>query len=132
MKFSLSSTALSSRLSILSRVIGSKSPIQILESYLFEISGNELKMTASDNENVMVSTLQLDQCDGEGSFCVPSQTILDAVKELPDQPLNFDVDTDTNTIKIIYQNGIYNFTTQNSDEYPQTQPIGRRRYIHQH
>ena len=60
MKFSLSSTALSSRLSILSRVIGSKSPIQILESYLFEISGNELKMTASDNENVMVSTLQLD------------------------------------------------------------------------
>ena len=124
MKFSLSSTALSSRLSILSRVIGSKSPIQILESYLFEISGNELKMTASDNENVMVSTLQLDQCDGEGSFCVPSQTILDAVKELPDQPLNFDVDTDTNTIKIIYQNGIYNFTTQNSDEYPQTQPMG--------
>ena len=123
MKFSLSSTALSSRLSILARVIGSKNSIQILDCFLFEIKGNELKMTASDNENVMVSTLQLDQCDGEGCFAVPNQTILDAVKELPEQPLEFDVDLNTNTIKIVYQNGIYNFTTQNGDEYPEAQPI---------
>ncbi len=123
MRFSLSSTALSSRLSILARVIGSKNSIQILDCFLFEISGNELKMTASDNENVMVSTLQLDQCDGEGCFAVPYQTILDAVKELPEQPLDFDIDLDTNTIKIAYQNGLYNFTTQNGDEYPRTLPV---------
>lgn len=118
MKFSLSSTALSSRLSILARVIGSKNSIQILDCFLFEIIGSELKVTASDNENTMISSIQLDQCDGDGCFAVPYQTILDAVKELPEQPLDFDVDTNTNTIKIVYQNGIYNFTTQNGNEYP--------------
>ena len=30
---------------------------------------------------------------------------------------------DAYTIKIIYQNGIYNFTAQNADEYPRVQPM---------
>lgn len=123
MRFTLSSTALSSRLSILARVINSKNSIQILDSFLFEIVNGQLSLTASDSENVMKASLQLDECDGDGSFAVVSQTILDAVKELPEQPLQFNVNTDSNEITITYQNGIYKFTTQNSDEYPRTQPI---------
>ena len=71
----------------------------------------------------MTSLVSLDECDGEGSFAVPNRTILDAVKELPEQPLSFDIDTDALTIKILYQNGIYNFTAQNADEYPRTQAV---------
>ena len=71
----------------------------------------------------MKTTLSLDECDGEGSFAVPNRTLLDAMKELPEQPLTFEVNTDNLTIKIIYQNGLYNFTAQNADEYPRTQQI---------
>lgn len=123
MKFTVSSTALSSRLQTLARVINSKNSLPILDSFLFEVNNQQLTITASDSENVMRSTLQLDETDGEGNFAVPSRTLLDAMKELPEQPLTFEVNTEDLTIKIIYQNGLYNFTAQNGDEYPRSQQI---------
>ena len=123
MRFTLSSTALGSRLQTLARVINSKNSLPILDSFLFEVRNQQLFITASDSENVMRSVLALDQTEGEGSFAVPSRTLLDAMKELPEQPLSFEVNTDNFTIKIIYQNGLYNFTAQNADEYPRAQQI---------
>ena len=91
MRFNLSSTALSSRLLTLSRVINSKNSLPILDCFLFEVHNGQLTITSSDSENVMCGTLILDSCEGEGDFAVNNQTILDAVKELPDQPLALDV-----------------------------------------
>ena len=123
MRFTLSSTSLSNRLQTLARVINSKNSLTILDSFLFEVRNNQLNITASDSENVMKSYVLLDECDGEGQFAVPNRTILDAVKELPEQPLTFEVDTEHFTVRILYQNGLYNFTAQNADEYPHTQSI---------
>ena len=123
MRFTLSSTALSSRLQTLARVINSKNSLPILDSFLFEVHDQQLFITASDSENVMKSSLPLDECDGEGNFAVPNRTLLDAVKELAEQPLTFDVNTDSYAITIIYQNGVYKFTAQNANEYPRAQQI---------
>lgn len=123
MRFTLSSTALSSKLGILAKVINSKNSLSILDSFLFEVKDNTLSLTASDNANMMRCSLELNECDGEGAFCVPNRIILTAVKELPEQPLTFEVDTNTNAIRMIYQNGNYNITGQSADEYPVQQPI---------
>lgn len=123
MKFTLSSTALNSRLQTLSRVLGSKTALPILDCFLFDVRGGQLTITASDNENIMQTNLQLDESDGEGSFAVANRTILNAVKELAEQPLTFDVDTNTFTVKVIYQNGRFELPAQNADEYPRFQPI---------
>ena len=118
MRITLSSSALSSRLGILSKVINSKNGMPILDCFLFEVANSQLTITASDSENVLQTTMPLDYAEGEGKFAVNNRTILDAVKELPEQPLTIDVETSTYIIKVIYQNGIYNFTAQNADEYP--------------
>lgn len=123
MRFTLSSSALNSRLQALAKVINSKNSLPILDCFLFEVAGNQLKVTASDSENVMTSTIVLDENNGDGRFAVPNRTILDAVKELPEQPLTFDVDTEKFTIKILYQNGLYIFAAQNGEEYPRAQAI---------
>ena len=118
MRFIISSTALSSRLQTLSRVISNKNSLTILDSFLFEVSNGQLTLTTSDSENVMQTTIQTDECEGDGAFALTSQTILDAMKELPEQPLQFSVNIDQATITIIYQGGEYNFTILNADEYP--------------
>ena len=117
MRFIISSTALSSRLQTLSRVISNKNSLPILDSFLFEVSNGQLTLTTSDSENVMQTTIQTDECEGDGAFALTSQTILDAMKELPEQPLQFSVNIDQATITIIYQGGEYNFTILNADEY---------------
>lgn len=124
MRFTLSSTALNSRLQTLSKVIASKNSLSILESFLFQVHNGQVEITASDSENVMRTRLPLDEFDTDGDFAVPSRTILDAVKELPEQPLTFEVNLDTYEVTVGYQNGQYQFTAQNAEEYPQKQPIG--------
>lgn len=125
MRFTVSSSALSSKLNMLAKVIGSKNSLPILDCFLFQVANGEMSITASDSDNVIKSTLALADHDGEGEFCVPNRVILDALKELPEQPLHFDVDAagEAIAIKIVYQNGLYNFTGQSAEEYPRTQSM---------
>lgn len=125
MRFSLSSAALSGRLQSLAKVINSKNPLPILGSFLFDIHDGLMTITASDNENVMTATLGTNMCEGAARFAIPCHTILDAVKELPDQPLTFEVNADTFEITVNYLNGQYKFTAQSADEYPQHEALNQ-------
>lgn len=123
MKFTVSSSAVSSRLNTLSKVIAGKNSLPILDCFLFQVSNNQLTITASDSSNMMQAIVELTEWDGEGEFALPHRTMLDAMKELPEQPLNFEVDMDTMAMKVNYQNGMYNFTAQRADEYPRPQHV---------
>lgn len=118
MRFTVSSNTLGSRLSQLARVISSKNSMPILESFLFEITGNELTVTASDSENTMSSKIELEECNEDGVFCISSRTLIDAIKELPEQPVTIDVNMETYNMNIIYMNGIYRVMAQSAEEYP--------------
>ena len=123
MRFTVSSTALSSRLAALSRVINSKNSLPILGDFLFEISGNNLCLTASDSENVMKTSMEITEPDGDGRFCVGNHDLLEAVKGFSEQPITFDVNYTENIAKISYQNGMFSLPIENADEYPQAQSI---------
>ena len=123
MTFTLSSSVLSNKLGQLAKVINSKNSLSILDSFLFEITNNQLILTASDNSNMMRFNIELTSCEGKGAFCVSNRIILNAVKELAEQPLTFEVNENDNSIRIIYQNGTYSIMGQNADEYPKMQRL---------
>lgn len=118
MKFIVSSTALTSRLSAISRVINSKNTLPILDCFLFSVKDNVLTATASDGENTIVTTVEIAEVEGEGSIAVGARTMLDALKEIPEQPLTFEVDTSTLEVNVEYLNGKYKLVGQNPDEFP--------------
>jgi len=128
MRFTLSSTALSSKLSALSKVINSKNALPILGDFVFEINDNILYLTASDSENVMKSQLELTESDGSCRFAISNNFLLEAVKGLSEQPITFDVNQEGNLVKISYQNGLFNLPIENADEFPMAQPIGDDAY----
>lgn len=119
MRFIVSSSVLNSRLQALSKVISSKNTLPILGSFLFQVRNGEMVITASDNENTMQSVVPLSECQEDASFAIPSSTILDTVKELPEQPLTFEVNMENYEVNVDYQNGQYQFVAQNADDYPQ-------------
>lgn len=123
MRFTISSTALSNRLLSLSRVINTKNSLPILNCFMFDAQNGQLTITASDSENIVRMSLNLDSLEGEGKFAVNNHNILDAVKELPEQPLTIDVNMGEHTIYISYQNGSYNFPILEADEFPIPQPL---------
>lgn len=123
MRFSVSSSSLSNNLMSLAKVINSKNSLAILECILFDIRNGQLTMTASDSENTMKTAMALEECDGEAYVAISSRKLLDAVRELPEQPLTFEIDTTNYTVIVYYQNGQYNFIAENADTFPQDQPI---------
>ena len=123
MRFTLSSTALSSKLIALSRVINSKNALPILGDFLFEIDNNTLYLTASDSENVMKTQLELTESDGNIRFAIGNHDLLEAVKGFSEQPITFDVNLQQNLVKISYQNGLFSLPIDNADEYPIAQPV---------
>ena len=115
MRFTVSSTQLSNCLNALSKVIVAKNAMPILECFLFEVSEGILHITASDNENIMKAAITLDESDGDGRFCITNRTILDAVKELPEQPISIEIDMASMQTRIVYLNGLYNIVATPAD-----------------
>ena len=124
MKFIVSSTALFSHLQAVSRVINSKNTLPILDCFLFYMQDGTLSITASDTETTMVTSIEVNESDADGRFAIAAKTLLDALKEIPEQPLNFEINQDTFAITIKYQNGKYSLMGQNADEFPQSATLG--------
>ena len=123
MRFTVSSTALSSKLSALSRVINSKNSLPILADFVFDIEDNKLCLTASDSENVMETELPLVESDGSGRFAIGNKDLLEGVKGFSEQPITFDVNLETNIAKISYQNGMFSMPIESADEFPKAQAV---------
>ena len=126
MRFDVSSTALLSHLQSIGKVIASKNTLPILDNFLFQLEGNTLTVTASDAETRLVTSLEVMNAEGSGLFCVSAKMLLDPLKELPEQPLTFDVNDANLEVFIHFQNGKYNFIGQKGDTYPQQKPLSEQ------
>ncbi len=125
MTFTISSTTLANSLTTLAKVLNSKNTLPILNCFLFEINEDKLTITASDTEIIMKATVDLlEKAPENGVFAIPNENILNAVKELAEQPLSISVDMENYQVEVIYQNGKYNFTAQpGADEFPMFKPL---------
>ncbi len=118
MKFVVSSTDLLGHLQAISRVISSKNTLPILDNFLFNISGNELEITASDLESTLITRMRLDNISGSGTIAMPARILLDTLKEFSEQPLTFDINPDTMAVVINSENGRFSIVGQNGIDFP--------------
>ncbi len=119
MKFVVSSTDLLSHLSSVSKVISSKSTMPILDNFLFQLTETDLTITASDLESTLITRMELENIEGEGLIAVPSKLLIDTLKEFPEQPLTFQVNTENYGIEIFSDNGKYTIVGQSGEDFPE-------------
>lgn len=118
MKFNVSSKALHNAASAVSKVINSKNTITVLDNFLLSLSDNELTITGMDSENSLSARVVVTEAEGRGKFCINARSLVDFLKEIPDQGITFDINLDTLEITIDYSNGKSNFVGVSGDEYP--------------
>lgn len=119
MKFVVSSATLLNHLQAISRVINSKNTLPILDCFLLDLKNNLLSLTAADSETRLETLVEVKGAEGEGSLAINAKNLLDPLRELPDQPLTFDINDETLEVFIYYHNGKYNFVGLKGDEYPE-------------
>lgn len=123
MNFVISSSGLFAHLQSIKQVISSKNSLPILDNFLFQIEGKNLQITASDLESTLITNLELANVDGEGIIAIEAKRMLDILKEFSEQPLTFNVNTETFKVEVLSQNGKFELIGQDGNDFPKLPAI---------
>ncbi len=129
MKFIINSQILLRKLQSLNTVINSNNALQILDDFLFELEENVLKITATDLETTLITTLEPSMSEDSGKITIPAKLLLEFLKNFPDAPLTFTVNLKTCAIEIVSNDGKYKLSGHNADDYPQVPALDATKSI---
>lgn len=118
MKFNIQSKLLLTHLSSVSKVVNSKNQLSVLDNFLFQLEGDRLIITGSDQETRLTTNVQVQEPEGAGKFAANGRKLLDLLKQLPDLALSFDVNDENLEINITHMHGKFNFIGVNGNEFP--------------
>ncbi len=117
MRFLVSSGLLYKNLQHISGVVGSNTVMPILESFLFVIEHKSLTAVGTDLETTLKVSMDI-QSDSDGHLCVQAKVLMDYLKNLPEQPITFDINTDNFEIDITSEQGKYKIKGEDASTYP--------------
>lgn len=121
MKFIVASGELQKALNTVSGVISSSQSRPILENFLFELESNSLKITASDGETTLQTSLAV-MTESNGKIAVPAKMLQDLLKNFSNQPLSFLIKPNENgggIMEIIDESDNFNIALDNAEDYPE-------------
>ena len=122
MNFIISSASLLKQLSLIQGVLNSSNTLPILDNFLFEIKGTELKVSASDLETTMSSKLSVESKE-DGLIAIPAKMLIEILKNLSDHPIKFSVDKGNFQIEISSDYGKYKLSGHSGEEFPKVPEI---------
>ena len=121
MKFTIKRELLLDALNKVSKAISTKNLIPVLAGIKFDLGKKKLVLTASDNDITIQTSIDADSknftIDKEGSIIIQGKYVLDIVRKLPDEFINFEVIDDLK-ILIYTENSEFNLNGINESEYP--------------
>jgi DNA polymerase-3 subunit beta len=118
MKFSVSSGNFLEKLSKVSSALASNPVIPVLEDFLISSKGNNLSITASNLELTITTHMEA-EVSQPGKIAIPGKTLLETLKSLAEQPINIDVNEDSNGITITSQSGKYKLVGEKAEDFPE-------------
>ena len=117
MKFSISTDELQKALDIIGGVIPAKSTLPILENFLFDVSKNQLTITATDLDTSISISMAVKSSDS-GKVVIPAKRLTETIRSLASTELGFAIDMESKKILMNTENGEYKLTGESSENYP--------------
>ena len=126
MKFSLSKSKLSNCLQSILQVVPTKSTLPILTNILIEALENKLKISATDLDISITSTVECTVAR-KGAAALPAKILFEIIRELPESDITFE---STNTrVEIRVPNGSYKISAVSSDDFPKLPAVNTKKEI---
>lgn len=120
MKFTIEKSIILEGLNNVIRAISTKNVIPVLNGIKFELNNEGLYLTASDSEltiKVLIEAKDIKEIKTPGGIIIQSKYILDIVRKMPGDTINFEV-LDGFKIKIYTDNNQYNLNCLDINDYP--------------
>lgn len=120
MKFTIDKNIILENLTNVIKGISTKNVIPVLNGIKFELTNKGLSLTASDSDltiNSFIENKEIKNIDNEGTIVIQSKFILDIIRKMPGDVINFEV-LDSLKIRIYTDNDQYNLNCLDANDYP--------------
>ncbi|MGA8264910.1 MAG: DNA polymerase III subunit beta [Ignavibacteriaceae bacterium] len=127
MEFNVNSKLLEKLLSHIIPAIPNRTPMPVLENFLFDIKDGSLQVCATDLEIALISSINV-SADTNLKMVIPARLLHDVVKSLGDTQIKFETETETK-LKLTTENGIYNISFSSPDDFPAIPQVNKEKEI---
>ncbi|WP_294591575.1 DNA polymerase III subunit beta [uncultured Bacteroides sp.] len=122
MKITVSKSELFSKLKILGKVIQAKNTLPAYDDFLFVMDKDGiLTVTAAEEGGRITTNIDCYSDFKDSRFTINAKTILEALKEIPEQPLIIDISPNDKCVEMVcaYSNGKFSIVGQLGNDYPE-------------
>jgi DNA polymerase-3 subunit beta len=123
MEFKINSKILEKLLAKIIPAVPSRTPMPILENFLFEIKDGSLTVSATDLEIALRSSLNV-AAEKNIKMVIPARLLYDIVRSLEDTQVNFLVN-DKGKIRITTDKGAYSLSYSPSEDFPEIASVSK-------
>ncbi len=116
MEFKVNSKVLEKLLSRIIPAVPSRTPMPILENFLFDIKDGALIVCATDLEIALRSSINV-AADENIKMVIPARLLYDIVRTLDETQIKFETESNAK-LKLTTENGVYNLSFTSSEDFP--------------
>ncbi|MFO7525668.1 MAG: DNA polymerase III subunit beta [Ignavibacteriaceae bacterium] len=127
MEFKINSKVLEKLLSKIIPAVPSRTPMAILENFLFEIKDGSLTVCATDLEIALKSSLNV-AADENIKMVIPARLLYDIIRSLDDTQITFETEPNAK-LKLTTDNGVYNLSYSPSEDFPVIPEVSREKEV---
>src|SRR5436190_2020815 len=104
-------------LGVVSRVVSTRTSVQILSGILLEAQGSELRLAATDMELSLRASLPA-QLEGDGAIVLPGRTLTDIARLLPADEVAIEHRPAESVVHVTCGTASYTLHTYNPEDFP--------------
>lgn len=116
LSFKIQAKTLMGLLKVVGKCSNDRSHIAILNNILFDVNGDRLEIIGSDVDCSISAVLTVQGNGSKGCFCVNAKRIIDAIKSLPNDVLQFTASD--GGVQLMYSTGAYKLPNENAADFP--------------
>ena len=116
MEFKVNSKVLEKLLSKIIPAVPSRTPMPILENFLFDIKEGALTVCATDLEIALRSSINV-AADSNIKMVIPARLLYDILRTLDETQIRFETEPNSK-LKLTTENGTYNLSYTSSEDFP--------------
>ena len=127
MEFKVNSRILDKLLSKVIPAVPSRTPMSILENFLFEIKDGLLTVSATDLELSVKSSINV-AAEENIKIVIPAKLLYDVIRSFGDTQIQFVTETNSK-LKIITEEGIYNISYSSQEDFPEIPEVQKEKEV---
>ena len=116
MEFKVNSKVLEKLLSKIIPAVPTRTPMPILENFLFDIKDGAMTVCATDLEIALRSSINV-AADENITMVIPARLLFDIIRSLPETQIHFETQSNQK-IRLTTDNGVYTISYSSHEDFP--------------